>query len=113
MTSRSRRQRCSTTTRGSSFNTRDGRLLWAAYPSSDAQTNGLIRVLTENGAVVDVDQQASKPTRQILVQFLIPILLLVCLFAYFTRIGGDGGTSGYAAFSKWAGKGRKANGQGV
>ena len=87
--------------------TADGRLLWAAYPSSDAQTSSLLRALAEGGAIVDVDQQAFKPVRQILVQFLVPILLLVCLFALFTRIGQDGGTSGYENFSKFAGKGRK------
>src|ERR1700742_912988 len=87
--------------------TRGGDLLWAAYPSSDSQTNALIRTLTASGSSVIIDQQSYKGTRQILVQFLIPILLLVCLFAYFTRIGGDAASSGYAAFSKWAGKGKK------
>ena len=33
-------------------------------------------------------------------QFLIPILLLVCLFALFTRIGADGGAGGIAGFSR-------------
>jgi cell division protease FtsH len=93
--------------------TRTGDILWAAYPSSDAQTNGLIRTLTAGGARLRVDQQSYKGTRQTLVQFLIPILLLVCLFAYFTRIGGDAASSGYAAFSKWAGKGRKKGGGGA
>ena len=31
------------------------------------------------------------PTRRIVVQFLMPILILVCLFAFFMRIGQDGG----------------------
>ncbi len=81
--------------------------LWAAYPGSDAQTSQLLRTLTEGGATVEVDQQASKPAKQILVQFLLPILLLVCLFALFTRIGQDGGASAFAGFSKFTGKGRK------
>ncbi len=60
-------------------NTTDGRELYAAYPGSDAQTAVLLKALTDSGASVQVDQQAGKPTRQILVQFLLPILLLVCL----------------------------------
>jgi len=89
--------------------TKNGREIYAAYPSSDAQTNSLVRALTESGAIVTVDQQADKPSKQILVQFLIPILLLVCLFVLFTRIGQDGGAGAFAGFSKFTGKGRKRN----
>ncbi len=81
--------------------------LWAAYPSSGAQTQQLAHELADSHAVVTVDQQSGKPTRAIIVQFLIPILLLVCLFALFTRIGADGGAGGIAAFSAFTGKGRK------
>ena len=42
-----------------------------------------------------------------MVQFLIPILLLVCLFVLFTRLGQDGGAGAFAGFSKFTGKGRK------
>jgi cell division protease FtsH len=87
--------------------TANGRTVWAAYPSSDAQTNSLVRALNESGAIVTVDQQADKPSKQILVQFLIPILLLVCLFVLFTRLGQDGGAGAFAGFSKFTGKGRK------
>jgi cell division protease FtsH len=87
--------------------TANGRTVWAAYPSSDAQTNSLVRELNESGATVTVDQQADKPSKQILVQFLIPILLLVCLFVLFTRLGQDGGAGAFAGFSKFTGKGRK------
>jgi cell division protease FtsH len=93
--------------------TTDGQHLWAAYPRSDAQTSALLRTLAEGGAVVNVDQQSGKPAKQILVQFLIPILLLVCLFAYFTRVGQDAGTAAYAAFSKFAGKGRRRRRRGT
>ena len=48
-----------------------------------------------------------KPVKAILVQFLLPILLLVCLFALFTRLGADGGAGGIASFSNFKGKGRK------
>jgi len=87
--------------------TTTGRTLWAAYPGSDAQTSALVDRLNDSGAVVEVDQQSGKPATQILVQFLLPILLLVCLFAFLTRIGQDGGASAFSGFSKFSGKGRK------
>ena len=37
-------------------------------------------------------------------------MLLVCLFAFFTRLGQDGGASGIASFSAFRGKGRKKKG---
>ena len=80
---------------------------WAAYPSSGAQTQQLLQILGRSGAVVSVDQQSGKTPRAILVQFLLPILLLVCLFALFMRIGADGGAGGIAAFSEFTGKGRR------
>jgi cell division protease FtsH len=81
--------------------------LWAAYPASGAQTQQLAAELTTSGATVTVDQQSGKPTRAIIVQFLIPILLLVCLFSLFMRFGGDSAAGGIAAFSQFTGKGRK------
>jgi cell division protease FtsH len=80
---------------------------WAAYPASGAQTQTLIQALQHSGAAVTVDQQSGKEPRTIIVQFLIPILLLVCLFALFTRMGGDGEAGGIAGFSKFTGKGRR------
>jgi cell division protease FtsH len=83
-------------------------LLWAAYPASGALTQQLLRELDESGAAVAVDQQSGKGTKTIIVQFLIPILLLVCLFSLFMRLGGDGGAaSGIAGFSQFGGKGKK------
>src|SRR5262249_22122008 len=93
--------------------TPDGRVLWAAYPSSDAQLNTMIQALQKGGAVVVIDQQSSKPITAIVVQFLIPILLLVCLFALFTRLGADGGAGGIAASSNFKGKGRKRGKKGA
>jgi cell division protease FtsH len=87
--------------------TSGGQLLYAAYPKSDAQTAQLLKQLSATGAPVVIDQQSSKPAKQILVQFLIPILLLVCLFVLFTRLGQDGGAGAFAGFSKFTGKGRK------
>ena len=89
------------------MDTKGGLVLWAAYPESDAQTSAMVRELTKSGAIVLVDQQWDKPAKQIVVQFLIPILLLVCLFVLFTRIGQDGGAGAFAGFSKFTGKGRK------
>jgi cell division protease FtsH len=81
--------------------------LWAAYPSSGAQTQQLLRELGASGATVSVDQQSGKPTEAIIVQFLIPILLLVCLFSLFTRMGAEGAGGGIAAFSQFTGKSRR------
>jgi len=80
--------------------------LWAAYPASGALTQQLLKELTGSGALVSVEQQAGKGTEAIVVQFLIPILLLVCLFSLFTRMGSDA-AGGLAAFSEFTGKGRK------
>ena len=63
--------------------------------------------LGASGAVVTVDQQSGKGTKTIIVQFLIPILLLVCLFSLFMRLGADGAAGGIAAFSQFTGKGRR------
>jgi cell division protease FtsH len=81
--------------------------LWAAYPGSGALTQQLLRELSASGASVTVNQQAGKGTKAIIVQFLIPILLLVCLFSLFTRVGGEGAAGGLAAFSEFTGKGRR------
>ena len=82
--------------------------LWAAYPSSGAQTEQIANELSAGGATVTIDQQSGKPTKAIVIQFLIPILLLVCLFSLFMRLGGEGGAAGgIAGFSQFTGKGRK------
>jgi cell division protease FtsH len=81
--------------------------LWAAYPSSGAQTQQLAGELDTGRATVSIDQQSGKPTKATIVQFLIPILLLVCLFSLFMRLGGEGAGGGIAGFSEFTGKGRK------
>jgi cell division protease FtsH len=80
---------------------------WAAYPASGVQTQQLLQSLAAAGTVVTVDQQPGKAQRAILVQFLIPIVLLVCLFALFMRFSADGGAGGIAGFSKFTGKGKR------
>jgi cell division protease FtsH len=79
--------------------------LVADYPASDAATQQLLSGLTRAGASYSVDLQSGKSLRTIVIQFLLPILLLVCLFAFFTRQTGDSG--GIAAFSNFRGRGRK------
>ena len=85
----------------------DGGLqLYADYPASDAATQELLSALTKGGTKVEVDPQSGKGTRVIVVQFLIPILLLVCLFSFFMRqTSGDSG--GIGAFSAFRGKGKR------
>ncbi len=80
---------------------------WAAYPSSGVQTQQLLQALEHSGAIITVDQQSGKAPRAILVQFLIPIVLLVCLFAFFMRLSADGGAGGIAGFSEFTGKGKR------
>lgn len=83
-----------------------GLALYAPYPSSDAATEDLLTTLSNGGAEVSVNQQSGKALRQIVIQFLIPILLLVCLFAFFARQTG-GGAAGIESFSSFRGQGRR------
>src|SRR5215469_5041616 len=66
-------------------NTDTGIQLYADYPGSDAATQDLFQTLVKGGARVQFNPQSGKSERVIVVQFLIPILLLVCLFAFFMR----------------------------
>jgi cell division protease FtsH len=80
---------------------------WAAYSSSGAETQDTVTDLEKGGASVTVDQQSGKGTKQVVVQFLNPILLLVCLFSLFMRMGAGGEAGGIASFSQFGGKGKK------
>ncbi|HXC45323.1 MAG TPA: AAA family ATPase, partial [Solirubrobacteraceae bacterium] len=91
--------------------TSTGLQLYADYPSSDAATLQVYSTLVKGGANVNIDPQAGKAARQIVVQFLIPILLLVSLFALFTRQQGKSGAGGIASFSNFRGKGKRKKGQ--
>ncbi len=84
-----------------------GSEIYASYPGSDAATQELLRTLQQGNAIVTVDEQSFKPARVIIVQFLLPILLLVCLFALFMRLGGEDGSGGIASFSNSKAKGTK------
>ena len=92
---------------------RAGGRVSAGYPSSGALTTTLTRQLTRRHVPYAVDAQSAKPTEQILVQFLIPILLLVCLFAFFARLSADSGAGGVAAFSRLTGGRRRGGGMRV
>ena len=76
-------------------------------PPRARRPRACLQSLSRAGVLVTVDQQSGKALRQIVVQFLIPILLLVCLFAFFMRISAEDGAGGIAAFSEFTGKGRK------
>ncbi len=83
-----------------------GLQLYADYPGSDAATQQVLSELTKGGAQVSVNPQPGKSTRIIVIQFLIPILLLVCLFSFFMRqVTGD--SAGIGAFSAFGGKGKR------
>jgi cell division protease FtsH len=86
--------------------TAGGLRLYADYPASDAATQELLSTLSKDSARVEVNPQSGKSARIIVVQFLIPILLLVCLFSFFMRqVGDDSG--GIGAFSAFGGKGKR------
>jgi cell division protease FtsH len=80
--------------------------LYANYPSDGSATQNLLHTLTKKGAIVEFNPQSGKSERVIIVQFLVPILLLVCLFSFFMRQTGDG-SSGIGAFSAFGGKGKR------
>src|SRR5262245_27690270 len=89
------------------FTTRAGNQWWAAYPHSDAVTAQLLDQLKKAKVPTVVDSQWGKPTLQAIVQFLLPILILVTLFAFFVTLAREKGGAGFAAFSKWTGRGQK------
>ncbi|HKZ14155.1 MAG TPA: ATP-dependent zinc metalloprotease FtsH [Solirubrobacterales bacterium] len=79
----------------------------ADYPGSDAATQQLLNKLTKAGAEVTVNPQSGKETRIIVVQFLLPILILVCLFSFFMRQAAGAEAGGIGAFSAFGGKGKR------
>jgi len=91
--------------------TRNGDELYANYPASDVVTQEIIRRLQVSTVQPVLDQQLFKPERRIIVQFLLPILILVFLFAFLTRLSQDSGAGGIASFSAFRGKGRRKKGK--
>jgi cell division protease FtsH len=86
--------------------TDEGSELFADYPEDGSATQQLVTDLEKGGALVSVDPQSGMGSKELIVQFLVPILLLVCLFSFFMRQTGDG-SSGIGAFSAFGGKGKK------
>jgi cell division protease FtsH len=84
-----------------------GEQLWASYPHSDSYTGNLITQLQHKDVPTTIDTQAGKAALRATVQFLLPILILVTLFAFFMTLARDQGGAAFAAFSKWTGRGQK------
>ncbi len=89
------------------LNTATGEKVWTAYPHDDAYTSQLLDLLQKHHVPTAVDPQTGKVPLRLVVQFLLPILILVTLFALFTLIAREQGGV-IAAFSKWSGRAQKA-----
>jgi cell division protease FtsH len=87
--------------------TKHGLKLWAAYPHADTYTGELIQTLQKAKVPTGVAQQVRIPMLKAVVQFLLPILILVTLFAFFTVLAREKGGAAFAAFSRWTGRGQK------
>ena len=87
--------------------TATGARVWTAYPHDDAYTSQLLDLLQKHNVPTAVDPQTGKVPLRLVVQFLLPILILVSLFALFTLIAREQGGA-IAAFSKWSGRKQKA-----
>jgi cell division protease FtsH len=88
------------------LHTISGEQLWANYPQSDSYTGNLIAMLQRKHVPTAVETQSGRETLHATVQFLIPILILVTLFAFFMTLVKDQGAA-FAAFSKWTGRSQK------
>jgi cell division protease FtsH len=84
-----------------------GQQQWASYPHSDSYTGTLLGELQRARVPTTVDPQSTKASLRDTVQFLLPILILVTLFAMFMTLVRDQGGAAFAAFSKWTGRGQK------
>jgi cell division protease FtsH len=80
--------------------------LWASYPSG-SYTNDLVATLQQARVPTVVNDQSRKYALRAVVQFLLPILILVTLFAGFTILAREKGGAAFAAFSRWTGRGQK------
>jgi cell division protease FtsH len=90
--------------------TATGQQEWSAYPHADAYTSALLNELKAANVTTFVDSQSGKPTLRLVVQFLLPILILATLFAFFTLLARESGGM-IAAFSKATGKKQKVTGK--
>ncbi|MHB8510457.1 MAG: ATP-dependent zinc metalloprotease FtsH, partial [Candidatus Dormibacteria bacterium] len=70
-----------------------GGQFWTTYAKSDAATAVLLGVLSRSGAAVSFDAQTTKAQVRLMTTFLLPLMILACLFALLFTAG-RGGTSG-------------------
>jgi cell division protease FtsH len=80
---------------------------WSAYPHTGSYTANLLDTLQHARVPTIVVPQSGKPLLNSVVQFLLPILILVTLFAFFMTLSREKGGAAFAAFSKWTGRGQK------
>jgi cell division protease FtsH len=85
-----------------------GRAYWSAYPHTGSYTANLLNTLQHSNVPTVVVPQSGKPLLNQVVQFLLPILILVTLFAFFMTLSREKGGAAFASFSKWTGRGQKA-----
>jgi cell division protease FtsH len=85
----------------------NGQQVWTAYPGSSAYTSQLLTLLNKNKVPTAIDSQPGKIPLRLVVQFLLPILILVTLFGMITLLAREQGGA-IAAFSKWSGRRQKA-----
>jgi cell division protease FtsH len=87
--------------------TTNGQQSWTAYPGSSAYTSQLLDLLNRHKVPTVIKSQSGKVALRYVVQFLLPILILVTLFGLITLMAREQGGA-IAAFSKWSGRRQKA-----
>jgi cell division protease FtsH len=85
-----------------------GSRFWTAYPHSGSYTADLLTKLQNAHVPTIIKPQSGIPALSAVVQFLLPILILVTLFAFFMTLSREQGGTAFAAFSRWTGRGQKA-----
>jgi cell division protease FtsH len=85
-----------------------GDQFWSAYPHTGSYTETLLNTLQRRHVPTTVVPQSGVPLLSSVVQFLLPILILVTLFAFFMTLSREKGGAAFASFSKWTGRGQKA-----
>jgi cell division protease FtsH len=85
-----------------------GDQFWSAYPHTGSYTETLLNTLQHQSVPTTVVPQSGVPLLSSVVQFLLPILILVTLFAFFMTLSREKGGAAFASFSKWTGRGQKA-----
>ena len=85
---------------------------WVAYPSSDAVTAVLVRMVTAAGARVTIDQQTTKQAVRVVATFLMPLMILAALFAllFSSMRGGGSGIGEVMTFGTIGGRRYKKGG---